>query len=310
MFTIQSFLHKLRKSQMSNEYLKNLKYCFIILCYTIISIMIIRYLKVDLNGDKETVEVLASVSSTSYHNGQADETSGNNNRFDTEKNGQSGTQAVARYVNHEMVSDSIIQIITANHAPRPVESYVNHMNLVYADIYFNEFLDEKSELAKEKVIKANAKKEATKKSKQNDVAETMNSDVAKLKLSANDIGVLERIVEAEATGEDVKGKMLVANVILNRVNDKSFPNSVEDVVFQKVGGSYQFSPISDKRYWSVKVSKDTKEAVSRVIKGEDYSQGALYFSARRLASRKNMQWFDSKLKWLFQYGNHEFFTHK
>lgn len=128
-----------------------------------------------------------------------------------------------------------------------------------------------------------------------------------VKLSKKDQEILQRIVEAEATGEDIKGRMLVANVILNRVNDDYFPNTVEGVVFQNNGKTYQFSPIKDKRYWSVKISKDTITAVERVMAGEDYSQGALYFSARSKADKNSMSWFDRNLEFLFKYGGHEFF---
>ncbi|QHQ61044.1 hypothetical protein Ana3638_09910 [Anaerocolumna sedimenticola] len=105
----------------------------------------------------------------------------------------------------------------------------------------------------------------------------------------------------------MKGKILVANVILNRVKDDDFPDTIKGVVFQKDGGTYQFSPIKDNRYWSVKVSKDTVKAVDRVMQGEDYSKGALYFSARSRADKNSMRWFDSHLDFLFQYGGHEFF---
>ena len=123
----------------------------------------------------------------------------------------------------------------------------------------------------------------------------------------DDVKILEQIVEAEATGEDMKGKILVANVIFNRMADEEFPDNVKDVVFQKVGGEYQFSPISDKRFWSVKVTDDTREAVQRAMNGEDYSEGALYFMARRLARKSSAKWFDNNLKWLLKHGEHEFF---
>lgn len=129
----------------------------------------------------------------------------------------------------------------------------------------------------------------------------------KIHLSAKERSVLERIVEAEATGESLKGKMLVANVILNRVNSNRFPHTVAGVVFQKNGRTYQFSPIKDGRYWRVSVSKETKKAVDRVLSGSDRSQGALYFSARSKADKSSMSWFDHHLKWLFRYGGHEFY---
>ena len=129
-----------------------------------------------------------------------------------------------------------------------------------------------------------------------------------ISLSEQDYSVLLRIVEAEATDEDVKGRMLVANVVLNRVNcTTEFPDNVTDVVFDTTGGVYQFSPIEDGRYWSVEISDKTREAVHRVLCGEDESQGALYFMARQYADADNVVWFDSSLSYLFAYGQHEFF---
>ncbi len=131
-----------------------------------------------------------------------------------------------------------------------------------------------------------------------------------LLITEEDKEVLLRIVEAEATCEDIKGRMLVANVILNRVVSKKFPDSITEVVFQNNGVTYQFAPIKDGRYWTVEVSEETIEAVERVLAGEDYSQGALYFAARRMANKKAMSWFDTSLKFLFRHGVHEFFTDK
>lgn len=146
---------------------------------------------------------------------------------------------------------------------------------------------------------AKAKKAAAEKKKE--------EEAVKIKLSSKEKTVLQRIVEAEATGEDIKGKMLVANVILNRVNSSKFPDTISGVVFQKNGKTYQFSPIKDGRYWSVGISSSTKKAVDRVLRGEDHSKGALYFSARSKADKRSMRWFDNHLTWLFQYKGHEFY---
>ncbi|MBP3476389.1 MAG: cell wall hydrolase [Lachnospiraceae bacterium] len=126
-------------------------------------------------------------------------------------------------------------------------------------------------------------------------------------LSDKDYEALVRIVEAEAGGEDQNGKLLVANVVLNRVNSSKFPDTVWDVVMQKEQGIAQFSPTVDGRYQSVSVSEDTIAAVERALYGEDISQGALYFCAREKADSDNLKWFDRKLTKLFAYGNHEFF---
>lgn len=119
---------------------------------------------------------------------------------------------------------------------------------------------------------------------------------------------LLRIVEAEASGEDETGKLLVANVVLNRVKDEDFPDTITDVIFQKNKGVTQFSPVSNGRFWKVEISEETISAVNRALSGEDVSQGALYFVARKYADAENMRWFDERLDYLFAHGGHEFFT--
>lgn len=127
-------------------------------------------------------------------------------------------------------------------------------------------------------------------------------------ITEQDYEALLRIVEAEAGGEDPQGRTLVAEVILNRVLADQFASSVYDVVFERTGGSPQFAPTADGRYYTVEVMPETVEAVEEAIHGEDLSQGALFFSARSKAEKNDMAWFDRNLKWLFQYGGHEFYT--
>lgn len=126
-------------------------------------------------------------------------------------------------------------------------------------------------------------------------------------LDEEDISILLRIVEAEAGGEDIEGKLLVANVVLNRVENEEFPDTVKEVVFQRSKGVTQFSPVANGRYDKAVISEDTVQAVNRALQGEDISQGALYFAARKYADSDRMKWFDDNLTFLFQHGGHEFF---
>ncbi len=119
----------------------------------------------------------------------------------------------------------------------------------------------------------------------------------------SDYNVLLRIVQAEAGGCDMKGKILVANVILNRVGSDEFPDTITDVVYEK----RQFSPVSNGSINRCKVEEETVEAVDRALAGEDYSEGALFFMNRRASSGSNVRWFDTHLDYLFQHGGHEFF---
>lgn len=99
--------------------------------------------------------------------------------------------------------------------------------------------------------------------------------------------ILERIVEAEVTGNEngfknvsrqevLESKIRVAQVVLERVQSNEFPSTVEKVVFQKT----QFSPIGDGRYWKVNICDLTKEAVELALRSDTpkYSKGALFFT--------------------------------
>ncbi|MCI8527923.1 MAG: cell wall hydrolase [Lachnospiraceae bacterium] len=126
-------------------------------------------------------------------------------------------------------------------------------------------------------------------------------------LPEEELEVLMRIVESEAGTEDEEGKLLVANVVLNRMTDAQFPDTIAGVVFQKEKGIAQFSPVSDGTYYQVDISDETVRAVERALLGEDISQGALYFAARKYADNNKMKWFDENLSYLFVHGGHEFF---
>ena len=129
-------------------------------------------------------------------------------------------------------------------------------------------------------------------------------------MSDTDYQTLLQIVEAECTGGDVTSKQLVANVILNRVDDEHFPDTVYEVVYQKLYGQAQFSPVSDGRMGTLAISDSTVEAVNAAVSGDDNSQGALFFMARKYAARSNVAWFDSELVMLYSYGGHDFYTFK
>ena len=125
-------------------------------------------------------------------------------------------------------------------------------------------------------------------------------------MSGEEYYTLLQIVEAEATGGDVMSKMMVAGVVLNRVKDSHFPDTIQEVVWQ----DDQFQPTSDGRIYSCSVTDSTILAVERVLQGEDYTQGALFFLARGSAEQKNTDWFDANLTKLFEYGGHEYYTYR
>lgn len=140
----------------------------------------------------------------------------------------------------------------------------------------------------------NAKKQAD---------EEARKAAAVVSYSEEDYQVLLRIVQAEAGICDDKGKILVANVILNRVRSKEFPDTIKSVVYQRS----QFSPVSNGSINTCKVTRQTIDCVNRALAGEDYSQGALYFMYRSGSRKGAVGWFDRNLTFLFRHERHEFF---
>ena len=152
------------------------------------------------------------------------------------------------------------------------------------------------ETLQKQILKEKQEEEARKK------AEEERRASRRIRYTDEDYQVLLRIVQAEAGICDKRGKILVADVIINRVLSKEFPNSVKAVVYEPS----HFQPVSNGAINSVKVTAETIECVDRALDGEDYSNGALYFMNRR-GSGSAAAWFDRHLTYLFAHDGHEFF---
>ena len=152
------------------------------------------------------------------------------------------------------------------------------------------------ETLQKQILKEKQEEEARKK------AEEERRASRRIRYTDEDYQVLLRIVQAEAGICDKRGKILVADVIINRVLSKEFPNSVKAGVYEPS----QFQPVSNGAINSVKVTAETIECVDRALDGEDYSNGALYFMNRR-GSGSAAAWFDRHLTYLFAHDGHEFF---
>ncbi|MCM1161523.1 MAG: cell wall hydrolase [Roseburia sp.] len=122
-----------------------------------------------------------------------------------------------------------------------------------------------------------------------------------LDLDDDECYILAKIAMAEAESEDTEGKALVMLVVLNRVWNDVFPDTVEEVVMQE----NQFSPVANGRYDRVEPDADCMDALELVKEGWDESAGALYFE-----SKSSSAWHQQNLKYLFRHGNHYFYKEK
>lgn len=134
------------------------------------------------------------------------------------------------------------------------------------------------------------------------------SNIPSMDWDAEDAYLLEKIAMAEAEGEGIEGKALVMLVVLNRVWSDRFPDTIEEVIYQRTGsGGWQFSPMREGgRWYTTEPDQECREALELIqIEKWDESHGALYFE-----STGKSDWHRKNLKFLFQYGNHYFYTDK
>lgn len=109
-----------------------------------------------------------------------------------------------------------------------------------------------------------------------------------------ELNLLACLVCAEAGGEDLYGKRLVVDVVLNRVGDPAFPNTITEVIYQ----DWQFSPVKDggleRAFWNV--NDDCFTAVAMEAASRTNSE-ILYFTAGGYGQYGTP---------LFQHGGHYF----
>lgn len=88
--------------------------------------------------------------------------------------------------------------------------------------------------------------------------------------------LMAKLVYAEAKGEPYEGKVAVATVVLNRVDSSEFPDTIEDVIYEKTDGVYAFSPVKNGAINSGYDASDMK-AVNEAIAFRGQGMGSLYF---------------------------------
>ena len=91
-------------------------------------------------------------------------------------------------------------------------------------------------------------------------------------LSKNDINLLARTVYGEARGEPYVGQVAVAAVVLNRMKNPAFPNSIPGIIFQPLA----FTAVADGQIW-LTPDDQSYRAVSEALNGSDPTGGAIYY---------------------------------
>ena len=92
--------------------------------------------------------------------------------------------------------------------------------------------------------------------------------------NTSDIQLMARTINGEARGEPYEGKVAVGAVILNRVKDSRFPNSISGVIYQKGA----FTAVSDGQINSTIAENSTVYKAARdAMNGWDPTGGCVYY---------------------------------
>ncbi len=99
--------------------------------------------------------------------------------------------------------------------------------------------------------------------------------------NSSDLNLLARLIYGEARGEPYAGQVAVGAVVLNRVKNSSFPNTISGVIYQ----SGAFDVVKDGQ---INLSPDStaKKAAQDALNGWDPTYGAIYYFNPSTATNK------------------------
>ena len=108
-----------------------------------------------------------------------------------------------------------------------------------------------------------------------------NSNNSSSSVNSSDLNLLSRLVYGEARGEPYNGQVAVAAVVLNRVRNSSFPNTVAGVIYQRGA----FDVVADGQI-NLTPNDTAKKAAQDALNGWDPSNGAIYYFNPSTATNK------------------------
>lgn len=113
----------------------------------------------------------------------------------------------------------------------------------------------------------------------------------------NDLNLLAHLIYAEARGEPYTGQVAVGAVVLNRVKNSSFPNTVAGVIYQKGA----FSVVDDGQI-NLSPNSTAINAARDAMNGWDPTSGCIYYFNPATATSK---WIWSR-PYVITIGKHRF----
>ena len=117
------------------------------------------------------------------------------------------------------------------------------------------------------------------------ILELIQQEPVKASNSGNtsDVQLLARAINGEARGEPYEGQVAVGAVILNRVKDSKFPNTIAGVIYQ----SGAFTAVADGQInVPIEEGATVVKAARDALNGWDPTDGAIYYFNPDTATNK------------------------
>ena len=131
---------------------------------------------------------------------------------------------------------------------------------------------------------------------------TISEEMADYTYSNPEILIVAQVLQCECGSSPFEGKLAVANVITNRVKSTQFPNSVEEVIYDRRYGSVQFS-IAYNGKLNNTPSTECILAAKCALDGVNVAPDCLFFQADYV---KN-SWMDKNRERAMSVGGNTFF---
>ena len=123
-----------------------------------------------------------------------------------------------------------------------------------------------------------------------------------MKFTDEEINMIASVIMHEVGNCSAGSKIAVTNVILNRLNDGRFGDSIYEVLH----ADGQFEAIHNYYDQEILPDKDCMECVMQAIEGTDNTLGALYYCNMNYIDDRTKEWFNS-LDFLFEMDGQNFY---
>ena len=99
--------------------------------------------------------------------------------------------------------------------------------------------------------------------------------------NSSNANLLAQLIYSEARGEPYSGQVAIAAVVLNRVKNSSFPNTISGVIYQPGA----FTPVQNGQI-NLEPNDSAKKAAQDALNGWDPSYGSIYYFNPSTATNK------------------------